>query len=743
MTTLPIPQLASESLKGLETHVADAIADGIDESDYAPLLELIRSGWRDFYAEIFGEKFVNSLDSIETDDRHHSEALEWHWLARLALIECELAMRVLDKQLANGTITPQQHNQSREGTQAEYYPEFWAYMAIWARGNMKTTLARATIITDALLCCAHSVPSYALVVGGTTNKVRGTAATISAMLQTPAVKRYAPRLSLVKRNEQGQAQGWTAAFINTAAGCIFHFIGLDQGVAGANVEGIRPTYIIPDDIDDREDSPVISAGRLSVLTRSVIPTKQWNTLFFFAQNMISRYSVLYQIYKQQARVLANRKATKPIPAVRNLVTEQRTVGGIIRDFYVSGEITWRGWNAREIQNQIDTMTLKVFLIECQHEVEKSQEGLVHKKYRDDIHAISYSQFGAIFGSPHAWKNFNKVPFSDWARTKTKFHANVAGYLAVSSQNTRLPGHTFVIPLSFQADATPEDVACRLLSVLTPYAVYSPENPLQNRTWAQLVSDAWKRANAAEHFDTVQERLDFMKAHYAGLVPKYSRPTLSRYHVRAGVNSHSEDKVREMLNKGFGFRFAPSNPTETAALDDIDEAMRYDEQEPHCFVPGKKGYTRFHVLCPDDTSAPATVINGHNTYPPLSFPDVASPDELHDSDLFRYQMCSRRFADPELVKSGEKIDVLLKIDDDFGQALQMVYFKKLLHNIPLTVDEYIEEALPAALSFENVEKIENEALKSLTIQSRLQKINELKRAKQSPVVSVGINRIRRK
>jgi hypothetical protein len=447
----------------------------------------------------------------------------------------------------------------------------------------------------------------------------------------------------------------------------FHFIGLDEGVAGANVDNIRPTFIIPDDIDNRRNAPTETETRFNLLTSEVIPTKQWNTLFFFAQNLVSRFAVLYRIWKQQSRVFANRVRTLPIPAVRDLVTVQETVNGHIRDIVVSGRCTWRGWNLREVQNQIDAMTLTVFLIECQQEVEQSKEGLMHKNYNDSVHPISYSQFAAVFGSPDAWKRWYKVPASDWARTKTKYHANVAGYFCVSSQNTRLPGITFLVPFSFKADTSPADVAIRLLSVLTPFAY-------ENKTWAMLVDDAWKRMNSQDHFTTETERIEFTKSFYTRLIYPHGQKILREYNVKTGVNSHSEDKVRLTFNDGFGFHFMPANPKETEALETIDEAMKVDYTMPYLFDSTKNGYTRWYVLCKDDTTITPTLINGIAVYPPASFPQVITPDELHDDDLFRYQFSNRRFAPPQLTKTGEKIDVAEKLNDDFGQMCQMVYSK---------------------------------------------------------------------
>ena len=162
----------------------------------------------------------------------------------------------------------------------------------------------------------------------------------------------------------------------------------------------------------------------------------------------------------------------------------------------------------------------------------------------------------------------------------------------------------------------------------------------------------------------------------------------------------------MFNQGFGFQFIPSNPGETEGLEEIDQWMRYDIREPHCFDPTKMGYTRFHVLCPDDTSAVPQIINGQKVYPPAPFPNVITPDNLHDSDLFRYQMCNRSYAPAEVHKYGETIDKMFKADDDFGQALQMVAIKKLLANIPLTNEEYIEETLPQGLTMAAIEEIDS-------------------------------------
>ena len=172
-------------------------------------------------------------------------------------------------------------------------------------------------------------------------------------------------------------------------------------------------------------------------------------------------------------------------------------------------------------------------------------------------------------------------------------------------------------------------------------------------------------------------------------------------------------------------------------------MRYDLKEPHIFDPHKLGYSRFHVLCRDDLTKEPVIINGFKVYPPVPFPNVINPDLLHDDDLFRYQMCNRSYAEPELTKTGEKIDVFLKLHDDFGQALQMIFYKKLLHNLELTEAEHIEEVLPQNLTVQAIEQIEDETQLGLTLQRRLLTIKQIQTEKGSHRRAPGLNRIKRR
>ncbi len=640
--------------------------------------EILEQGWRPAYLTLFGSKFVASMAP------HHQEAVQWHFDSRLGFLKIAERTIDLEKQIESGELTKETFEALLADFVKRYKPEYLSYFPIWSRGHMKTTMAEHIAVVDGVMSATYRQPGFCLFIGREKDKVKENIGNIEALLTLPSVMKYAPELSRVAKNDETNSNSrWTATFLHTQAGYVYKAGSIVSTQAGSRVNTTRPTLIIFDDIDGREESEAISKSRFNRMTGEIIPMRQWNTLIFFAQNLINRYSTMYRIYTQSEKALTNRKPTQPIPAVRNLVTQQITVDGIIKDVYVSGEPTWHIWDADRINDEIGSEGLPAFLRECQHEVAQDRRGLMHKAYNDDVHPISHSQFAALFGSRDTWKDWYKVLGNDWARTKTKYHANVGGYLAVSSANTAYPGLTFCIPKSFEENSHAADVAAKFLEMLTPYA---NRNNGHSITWTDLIDQAWKRTNANRHFKTVAERIEYERNYYSKLIPQYSRPILQAYRVGAAVMSHSEDKVRELFNDGFGFDFEPSNPGKTDALEDIDEAMRVDYNLPHLFDPQKKGYTRWYVLCEDDLAAESYILNGTEVYPPKAYPEASTPDHLHDDELFRYQMCNRRFREPKLTATGETIDTPEKLNDDFGQWLQMIYLKDLLKNIRLTSDE---------------------------------------------------------
>lgn len=669
------------------------------KADVSPqALPLQARGWEAWYAEMFGQSFVDALA------KHHREAVAWHWTTRHALIRLEREVTQLAKQLSLGAITEAHHDQRRAELDEEREGLYFAYFTIWSRGNMKTTIARRVAIADACITVSHGQGGYCLVISGTKEKVHGTATTMEALLTQRVlpngdisnVWKYYPGLADAELTSRGFSKSWTKDIVQTAAGYVFHFVGLDQGMAGANIEGTRPTFILPDDIDNRKDSPVIAERNFKIFTQEVLPMGQHNTLVLFAQNLISRFSVMYRIYKQQARVLTNRMITEPVAAVSGkLFTETRVVNGIVRDVVVwdkSGDPTWQGWSRQRIQEEINREGLPAFLRECQHEVEESKEGLVLQHYDDNVQVITRTQFAAMYGTrdlPSAWF---KYVFNDWARTKTKYHANVAGVVTVSAQNTAFPGAIFIWhPKSFKAASQPDDVAKWFLETISPIVNVDGSQ----MTWDTLIKSSLQNANLDILTPNLDDQIVQRRAILAQVIRPRVTPLLSLHNYRAFRMSHERTDVQRIYQTVFGLPFQGINPGGDGGLDMLNLYMKIDYNEPHpfrsmgcascaagaCPVKTHRGFTKFFIVVDDGA---------------LPYSDALDPQELVDAQLLRYQLNNWRYRDPFLTVKGEKEGELLKMNDDFPNGLQMLFFDNAVRAAPLTEEEAFDAKLPVRM-----------------------------------------------
>jgi intein/homing endonuclease len=580
-----------------------------------------------------------------------------------------------------------------------------------------STIARRLAVMDAVIRLYYGLRGYCLYISGTDAKTGKHAISIEILLKSERIREHAPLLSEVNKSEEGgRSLGWKATFFYTAAGYVYHFGSLQSGLAGGNVDDVRPTLMVLDDIDDRKNSAVQAEANFNRLTDEILPMGAFGTLTFWAQNFINRYSCMYRIYKGHKRVLTDRRPSEPVPAVIGLKTELRKVGSIVREVIVAGEPTWKYFGLEACQNEINRMGLPAFMRECQHKVEQSTEGAMIHTYEDLVHAISQSEFASVFGTRDMPRQWPKQWVNDWARTKSAYHANVAFWQTVSPQDSKLPGLTFYWhSMSFRANAQPEDVAERLLSCLTPVAKREHERGVVVQkfeqlelTWAELRRDELLRLNALAHTNTQLDRIEFERARLQEIIPQYSEPMLASYNVVGGVNSHEREDIRQIYNSVYALKCRGVNPGHWGGVEQLVRAFYVDEKAEHPFRPGVMGYSRTFIVVPDDlTQQPrmvTTFVNGEpveiEVYPPEPYPHELSPEDLHDEKLHRYQMVNWRQKEAKLVESGEKVDEVLKMNDDYPNGMQMLEVGGSDLNQPLSVaqehDMVLKTHLPASM-----------------------------------------------
>lgn len=591
--------------------------------------ELESKGWFQWYTTIFGEYFTSNLAP------HHIEALEWHWHAVM---------------------------QKRAGLKVEKA----TYPAIWARGHRKSSIVRAIVAADACLLS----PGYCLYVSCTKNKVRGHAISVEGLITSPSLTAYYPAVGQVRRNEQNASKGWTAEFIYCDAGYVFHYIGLDQGVAGANVDEVRPTLIILDDIDDREDSPLISENRLHTLTRAVLPTGVHNTLVFMAQNYISRHGAVYRIHSGKERVLTNRVITKPIPAFRNLITEPRLLDdGLIHDVITSGEPTWPYYTIERGQEEIDRIGLPSFIAECQHDVELDKSGAILPEYDESVHIVHWEEFNTKYSLPLGNRecppHWRRYVGHDWGASEG--HSCVVVFLAVAAQNSPLSGTVFVEKvMSFPVSTLAGQVAHRILD----WVLRHSQNDMRKYIELSLLDRATGDPSdmlAAGARKRVQEELAKLTAY-------------SMWHM-----GHDHKAVRDIYRMIYGLPFQPCNPKRAGGIEQIRHHLRIDYSEEHPFRPNGHGYSRLYLLADGQQDG--------NGWKWLN----------NDAGLkiARDQLPEWRWRPSQLTANGLLDERPMKMDDDVGNALMMIFTHFQMAAAPLTANERLVANIPEELRYESL------------------------------------------
>lgn len=594
--------------------------------------DLESQGWRVWYGTIIGNDPETGINFVDNLAPHHVEAIEWHWNA---MIMKRAGLRVTKN----------------------------AYPAVWSRSHRKSNIVRAIVVADA--CIMKS--SYCLYVSGTKSKVRGHAISVESLIGSDNVAAYYPKLRIAKRGVQGGQKSWTADMLYSEGGAVFHFIGLNEGVAGANIDNVRPTLIVLDDVDDRDQSPMISESRFKLLTRSVLPTGTFNTLVFVAQNYINRHGAVYRIHTGKERVLTDRVNTKPIPAFNNFSTEQRTVDGIIQDTIVTGEPTWEWFNCDKAQEAINRDGLAAFLAEYQHEVNEDRTGLMLPEYDDAVHVITWDEFNGRYDLPF---NNRQVPVHwrkyishDWGSTPE--HHNVVTFLSVAAQNSPLPGTVFLHKLmSFQHSTLAGTVAHEVLNYVLAKEQANPEHFLDLHILDRASADP-SDAMAT----SMRERV---------------REALARHQEYAWWRmSHEAKAVRDIYRMVYSLPFQPMNPKRMGGVEQMRHYLRIDHNAPHPFRGDQTGFTRmFLIVEPDELKTPKT--------------DAGMM-------LAREQLMDWRWRPPIQTITGILDERPAKTSDDVPNSLMMSFVSFAFQMTPYTEAEKLNNAIPVDLRFEELLK----------------------------------------
>ncbi len=514
-----------------------------------------------------------------------------------------------------------------------------------------------------------------------------------------------------KRFSSGNEK-WSEDLFVTANGWICRAKGLNGKLRGLRIGNRRPDDIKVDDIDGVNDSIALSLKKLKQLTASVFPVQaREHSTIHFGQNLITEHSVMNQIYTGKSDALGARTTVGPTSTFSQFEFEPytRDDGRMGWRILPTSAPTWPGVDISRAQKFLNDSGLETFLAEYQNQFEHLKQGRVLRNWDDGLMVIRQADFDRVFqtkGVPSGWF---KYVFHDWSKTKNEYHSCVAGKVTVSGKGTQLPGKVFLFDLmSFEEGTQADDVAKRILKSVSP----TVPGPGPRRTWDELITASYSRAGLENFEADATKLINARRDTLAKVIKPIAQKLLAdkKYMKLRGSNEQNRDVLR-VYRDAFGLPFQPANPTEQGGLDWLDHYMMVDRSSPHPFLEdawdeGEKTWTLgcpgLFLVVPDDK---------------YEYPKSDRPGELHDSDLARYQFANWRMRPSVLNDAGFIEYGPMKMWDDFGQGLQMLFHDNCVQAAPLTADEQVTVRLPENLRPEAVaqEADPNERAKLLTAQ----------------------------
>lgn len=491
---------------------------------------------------------------------------------------------------------------------------------------------------------------------------------------------------------------WASDIFVTESGWICRGKGLNGRLRGIRVGTRRPDDIKVDDIDGVNDSIALALKKLKQLTASVFPTQaRRHATIHFGQNLITEHSVMNQIYTGKSDALA---ARTPIGVTNTFVrfeegkdfeTYFADDGRTRHRILPAAVTTWSGVDIKAAQKFLNDSGLATFLSEYQNKFDHLKEGRVLRNYDDARMVITKSMFAAVFGAPKEGEHFIpgywwKYDAHDFSRTKNAYHACVNLKVTCSGKNTPLPGKMFFFDMmSFPEGTLFDEIARRILESV------SPTVPGTSRTWKEFIASSINRAGLEEYVADATKLIEMRRAALSRVLPPIVTPLLARqgYKKWRGSNEQNKDGLK-VYRDAYGIPFDPANPGATEGTDWLDFYMQVDHTTAHPFLEDewdaeaarwKLGSPGTFLVVDDDK---------------YEYPRDVEPDKLHDSDLCRYQFNNWRMRPAVLNDAGFIEYGPMKMNDDFGQAAQMLFMDNCVQAAPLTRDELVVEMLPEKL-----------------------------------------------
>jgi hypothetical protein len=588
-------------------------------------------------------------------------------------------------------------------------------LLIWGRGLGKSSQVEwACIAEGALSEGVTDEPGFVGYVCADSDLAKAHVQSIRNRLDSPEIAYHYPGLANPHFDKRGFQTAWRQDKLQTASGWGIIPIGLHGGVRGGRLEEIRFSMFVFDDVDSRRYGADVVRKNLDIIAHEILPAGTPKTLKLFPQNLVSDYGVLSQILSRESDVMSHRTVIgtedgEPQPAFEDveLVPDEARPGAYrIR----SATPVWEGFDLQAAEVFLSDSGRAGFMAEYQHRLDVDRTESVLPHFRDEVHVITRSEFTVRYGFDTIPPRWGSRWFNDWAQTKSAKHANVAGRVSVSSQNSALPGVVVLSDcMSFEAGAGADEVAVSILKALSPAG--APVGS-EYRPWGTIFRESFTRQNVGDYLESLTARLEAERDSRAHIIPPLVQEVLKRAKYPSFRGSHEQaNNALAVYRRVYGLPFKATNPGKDGGLEILNDVMRVDRTRPHSFKPDeigedklfRLGYTRFYILVEDaEAAAPPANVN---------------PKGLHGSQLARYQLRRWRHLPVADTVTGEVERGPEKRNDDFGNGLQFCTHDGLPPAAALEQWEIDEEALHPSLRWDVVNQLPPGESRNMALTSR--------------------------
>ena len=267
---------------------------------------------------------------------------------------------------------------------AAYHEEFWsamwaiqngglpvlrgqprdAFFAIWPRGGGKSTSTEMAVSS----MIARRSRRYCLYISDSQDQADQHVDNIASMLTSQNFNAIYPEASERKVGKYGPAS-WRHNRLQTASGFTLDAIGLDKNVRGLKQGDQRPDLIILDDIDNVNDSGLMTDRKMRTISRSIMPAAANDCIVIMVQNLILNDGIMDRLANGRADFLRSAYVSGPHPAIVGLQYEGIADGESRGAWRITGgRSTWPAKSLEDWNVEFNRMGPAAFLTECQHQL---------------------------------------------------------------------------------------------------------------------------------------------------------------------------------------------------------------------------------------------------------------------------------------------------------------------------------------------------------------------------------------